>query len=165
MSTIIDKRIAVRVTNTAESPYLVKKHAQIAQFSVFTSEQSKHIKPVDMAILSNIPQGDLDLAPDLNEFLRMKKPEQQNNTSWFRKPEKPGEPEDHTPIQTRILKELIELKEKEKLNPPESIESRNKSLRPIDWIDSLLTETRNRHMKIFWSTIMTFSPDTEWILG
>ena len=58
MSTIIDKRIAVRVTNTTESPYLIKKHTQIAEFSVVTPEQSKHIKPVDMAILSMIPQDD-----------------------------------------------------------------------------------------------------------
>ena len=36
MSTIIDKRTAVRVTNTTESPYLIKKHTQIAEFSVFT---------------------------------------------------------------------------------------------------------------------------------
>ena len=52
MSTIIDKRIAVRVTNTTESPYLNKKHTEIAEFSVVTTEQSKHIKPVDMAILN-----------------------------------------------------------------------------------------------------------------
>ena len=50
-STIIDKRIAVRVTKTMESPYLVKKHTQIAEFSVVTPEQSKHIKPVDMKSL------------------------------------------------------------------------------------------------------------------
>ena len=51
MSTIIDKRIAVRVTNTTESPSLIKKHTQIAEFFVVTPEQSKHIKSVDMALL------------------------------------------------------------------------------------------------------------------
>ena len=61
MSTMIDKRIAVRVTNTKKSPYHVKKHTQIAEFSVVTPEQSKHLNPVDMAILSMIPQGDPDL--------------------------------------------------------------------------------------------------------
>ena len=109
MSTIIDKRIAVRVTNTTESPYLIKKHTQIAEFSVVTPEQSKHIKPVDMAILSMIPQGDPDLTAYLNELLRTNKPEQQNDTFWFPTPENPGKPEDHTPIQTRILKELNDL--------------------------------------------------------
>ena len=70
MSTIIDKRIAVRVTNTTESPYHIKKHTEIAEFSVVTPEQSKHIKPVDTAILSMIPQGDPDLTAYLNELLR-----------------------------------------------------------------------------------------------
>ena len=90
MSTIIGKRIAVRVTNTTESPYLIKKHTQIAQFSVVTPEQSKHIKPVDMAILSMIPQGDPDLTAYLNGLLRTNKPEQQNDTFWFPTPENPG---------------------------------------------------------------------------
>ena len=57
-STIIDKRIATRVTNTTESPYLIKKHTQIAEFSVVIPEQSKHIKPVVMAILSMILKDD-----------------------------------------------------------------------------------------------------------
>ena len=140
MSTKIDKRIAVRVTNTTESPYLIKKHTQIAEFSVVTPEQSKHIKPIDMAILSMIPQHDPDLTAYLNNLLRTKKPEQQDNTFWFPTPENPGKLEDHTPIQTRSLKELNEHKDKEKLNPQESTESRNKFLKRFDWTDTLLTE-------------------------
>ena len=140
MSTIIDKRKAVTVTKTTKSPYLIKKHTQIAEFSVVTPEQSKHIKPVDMAILSMIQQDDPDLTAYLNELLRTNKPEQQENTFWFPTSENPGKPEDHTPIQTRILNELNELKDKEKLNPQESIESLNKFLKRFDWTDTLLTE-------------------------
>ena len=124
VSIIFDKRIAVRVNNTTESPYLIKRHIQIAEFSVVTPEQPKHIKLVDMAILTIIPQGDPDLTANLIELLRTNKPEQQNNTFWFPIPEKFGKLEDHTPIQIRILKELIELKDKEKLNPQESSESK-----------------------------------------
>ena len=58
-----------------------------------------------MAVLSMIPQGDPDLTACLNELLRTNKPEQQNNTFWFTTPENPGKSENHTPIQTRILKE------------------------------------------------------------
>ena len=144
MSTIIDRRIAVGVTNTTESPHLIKKHTQIAEFSVVTPEQSKHIKPVDMAILNMISQDDLDLTAYLNELLRTNKPEQQDDTFWFPTPENPGKPEDHTPIQTRILKKLNELKDKEKLNPRESIESRNKFLKRFDWTDTFLTETEKQ---------------------
>ena len=147
MSIIIDKRIAVRVTNTTESPYHIKKHTQIAKFSVVTPEQSKHIKPVDKAILSMIPQGDPDLTAYLNEHLRTSKLEQQDNTFWFRTPESPGKPGDHTPIQTRILKELNELKDKEKLNPQESTEARNKFLKRFDWTNTLLTETEKQAME------------------
>ena len=139
MSTNIDKRIAVRVTNTTESPYLIKKHTQIAELSVVTPEQSNHKKPVEMAILSMIPQGDPDLTAYLNELLRTNKPEQQD-TFWFPTPENPGKPEDHNPTQTIILKELNEFKDKEKLNPQESTESRNQFLNRFDWTDTLLTE-------------------------
>ena len=144
MSTTIDKRKAVRVTNTTESPYLIKKHTQIAEFSVVTPEQPKHIKPVDMAILSMIPQCVPDLTANLTELLRTNKPEQQDNMFWFPTPEKLGKPEDHTPIQTRILKELNELKDKEKINPQESTESRNKFLKRFDWTNTLLTETEKQ---------------------
>ena len=61
MSTIYDRKIAVRVTNTTESPYTINKNTQIAEFSVVTPEQFKFIKPVDTAILSMIPEGDPDL--------------------------------------------------------------------------------------------------------
>ena len=144
MSTIIDKRIAVRVTNITESPYLIKKQTQIAEFSVVTPEQSKHIKPVDMAILSMIPQSDSDLTAYLNDLLRTNKPEQQDNTLWFPLPENSEKLEDHTPIQTRIFNELNELKDKEKFYPQESSESRNKFLKRIDWTNTLLTKTEKQ---------------------
>ena len=141
MSTIIDKRIAVRVTNTTESPYHIKKRTQIAEFSVVTPEQSKHIKPVDIAILSMIPRGDPDLTAYLNELLRTNKPEQQDSTFWFPTPKNPGKPEDHTPIKTRVLKELNQFKDKEKPNPQENAESRRKFFKRFDWTDTLLSET------------------------
>ena len=59
-------------------------------------------------------------------------------------PENPGKSEDHTPIQTRILKELNELKDKEKLNPQESTEARNKFFKRFDWTDILFTETEKQ---------------------
>ena len=144
MSTINDKRKELRVTNTTESPYLIKKHTQIANFSVVTPEQSKHSKPVDMAILSMIPQGDLDLTAYLNELLKTNKPEQQNDTFWFPTPENPGKLEDHTPIQTRILRELKELKDEENLNPQESIESRNNFLKRFDCNESVSLQKRKK---------------------
>ena len=114
MSTKVDRKVAVRVTNTTESLYTINKNTQIAEFSVVTPEQSRFIKPVDTAVLSMIPEGDPDLITYLTELLRTNKAEQQNNTFWFSTPEHPGNTDDHTPIQTRILKELRELQQKEK---------------------------------------------------
>ena len=64
-------------------------NTQIAEFPVVTPEQSKHIKPVDMTILSMIPLEDPDLAAYLNELLKMSRPEQLNYTFWFLTPENP----------------------------------------------------------------------------
>ena len=142
--TVIDRKIAVRVTNTTESPYTINKNTQIAEFSVVTPEQSKFIKPVDMAILSMIPEGDPDLITYLTELLRTNKPDQQTNTFWFTTPKNPGNTEQHTPIQTRILTELHELQRKEKLFPKDDIESRTEFLKRFDWTDTLLTETEKQ---------------------
>ena len=87
-----------------------------------------------------IPEGDPDVITYLTELLRTNKPDQQTNTFWFLTPENPGNTEDHTPIQTRILKELRELQRKEKLNRKDDIESRMEFLKRFDWTDTLPTE-------------------------
>ena len=144
MSTKIDREIAVRVTNTTESLYTINKNTQIAEFSLVTPEHSKFNKPVDTAILSIIPEGDPDLITYLAALLKTKKADQQNNTFWFPAPENPGNTEDHTPIQTRILKEVRELQQKEKLNPKQGIQSRMEILERFDWTNTLPTETEKQ---------------------
>ena len=144
MLTIIDRKIAVRVTNTTESPYTINKNTQVAEISVVTAEQSKFIKPVDTAILSMIPEGDPDLFTYLTELLRANKAGQQNNTFWFPTPKNPGNTEDHTPIQTRILTDLRELQRREKVNSKDDIESRTEFLKRFDWTDTLLTKTEKK---------------------
>ena len=143
----VDKIVAGRVTNTTKTPYLIKKNTQIAEISVAAPEQSMSTKPVDMAILSMIPQSDPDQTAYLNELRRKKKPELQNNTFLFLTPENPANFEDHTPIQTRTIKELIELKEKEKPNPQECTESRAKFFKPFDRTDRLQTETEKQALE------------------
>ena len=67
-----------------------------------------------------IPQGDNDLTAYFHEPLKTNEPEQQNKTLWFPTPENPGKPTDHTPIQTRTIKEVFYLTGKENINPKES---------------------------------------------
>ena len=87
-----------------------------------------------------IPEGDSDLITYLTELLRTNKPDQQTNTFWFPTPENPGNTDEHTPIHTRILKQLCELQQKEKLNPKDDNESRIEFLKRFDWTDTLLNE-------------------------
>ena len=102
--TIMDRKVAVRVTKTTESPYTINENTEIADFFVVTPEQYRFIKPVDTAIHRMIPEGDPDMITYLTEPLKTNKPARQNNTFWFPTPENPGNTEYHTPIQTRILK-------------------------------------------------------------
>ena len=147
ISTIFDRKTAVRVTKTTESPYKINKITQMADFFVVPPEQSKHIKPVDTAILSMNPKGDPDLTTYLTQLLRMKKLDQQNNTFGFSTPKNPGNIEDHIPIQTRILKELRELQQKERLNPKHDVESGMEFLKRFDWTDTLLTESEQQALE------------------
>ena len=86
ISTIIDKKTALRITNTTESPYLKKKKTQIAEISVVTPQQSKFIRPVSTAILSMVPEVDPNLTNYLSELLKTNKTEQPSNTFWFPTP-------------------------------------------------------------------------------
>ena len=83
----------------------------------------------------------------MTNLLRTKKPDQQNNTVWFPTPQNPGNTENLTPIQTRILKELGDLQQKEKLNQKDDIESRMQFLERFDWTETLLTETEKQAVK------------------
>ena len=76
ISTIIDIKEAVRVTNTTESPYTINKNTQTADFSLVTPEQSKFIKSVDMASLNMIAGWDPNLTTYSTKLLRTNKPEQ-----------------------------------------------------------------------------------------
>ena len=74
--TINDKKMAVRISSTTESPYLIKKNTQNAELSVVTPEQSKFIRPVETAILSMSPECRPNLTTYLSELLKKNKPEQ-----------------------------------------------------------------------------------------
>ena len=62
----------------------------------------------------------------------------------FPTPENFGKNENHTPIQTRILRKLYELKEEEKLNREDNKQSRMKLFENFDRTDTLLTKTEKQ---------------------
>ena len=131
-----DKKTAVRITNTTESPYSIKKYTKCRIFR----SHSNFIKPVDTAIPNMMPEGDPDLTIYLNELLKTNNPEQHNKILVF-DTQKIGQTEDHSPKQTRILREPRELKKKQKLNSKYNGELRMNFREGFDWID---TSQRNR---------------------
>ena len=94
MLTMIDKKVAVTLPSTTDSPSLIKKSKQFAEFFVVTPEHSKLIKPVDMATLSMVPEDDSDLSSYLKDLQSTKKPEEHSKTFWFPMFENPGRTED-----------------------------------------------------------------------
>ena len=73
-----------------------------------------------------------------SSLIKSAKTEEDKENYWFPTPEDPGDPQLHTPIQQRILKELHSLQELEKLNPQGNPESRQQFLANFDRTDSSL---------------------------
>ena len=74
-------------------------------------------------------------------------PSSSTKFSLFSTPESLGKLDHHTPIEKRILGKLFELKEIEKLNPQDNLESRYKFHEIIDWTDTLLTDDKKRDIE------------------
>ena len=69
----------------------------------------------------------------VNELMKSNETEQSDENLWFPTPENPGNEEEHTPIQRRILKEIRELIKKEELDPRKDQESRKNFLDMFQW--------------------------------
>ena len=129
----------VQISNFLDHPYTLKKGTHMANFSILTPEQTKHLRPVNPTSVRHLLNNNHDDAIHyLNSLLKTSKPDEVNETYWFPTPQNPGNEQEHTPIQKRILNELRELGQLEKLNPLENIDSRNQFLSNFDWTDSTL---------------------------
>ena len=85
------------------------------------------IRPVDIAALNILREHD-NVITYINALMQVERPEDNEENVWFPTPENPGNEQEHSPIQKRILKELRELVELEKFDPSENEESQNKLL-------------------------------------
>ena len=131
----------VQISNVLDHPYTLKKGTHMANFSILTPEQTKHIRPVNPTSVRHLLNNNHDDAIHyIISLLKTSKPDEVNETYWFPTPQNPGNEQEHTPIQTRILNELRELEQLEKLNPLENIDSRNQFLSIFDWTDSTLRQ-------------------------
>ena len=129
----------VQISNFLDHPCTLKKGTHIANFSILTPEQTKHIRPVNPTSVRHLLNNNHDDAIHyIKSLLKKSKTNEVNETYWFPTPQNPGNEKEHTPIQTRILNELRELEQLEKSNPLENTVSRNQFLSNFDWTDSTL---------------------------
>ena len=99
----------------------------------------KYVKPINPVTTWHLLQANPENAAYYaSSLITSTKPEDVEENNWFPTPEDPEDPQHHTPIQKRILSELINLQELEKLNPQDDPESRRQFLSNFDWADSML---------------------------
>ena len=140
--TLTNGQVFVHLNNFTDSPYTLKRGTQVATFTVLTPEQMKYVKPIDPVTTWHLLQANPENAAHYaSSLIKSTKPEDFKENYWFPTPEDPGDPQHHTPIQKRILSELINLRELEKLNPQDDTESRRQFLSNFDWTDSMLQPT------------------------
>ena len=152
ISTARGKKTAIKVANTTDFPYTIAADTKIAELQILKPEETKMIRPVDIAALNLLTEHD-DVVTYINALMQVERPDDNEETFWFPTPENPGIEPEHSPIQRRILKELRELAELEKLDPTENEQSRTKFLSMFKWTDSLITEKDRENLE---ATIVEF---------
>ena len=137
-TTARDKKVAIKLANTTDFPYTIATDTKIAELQILKPEDTKMIRPVDIAAHNLLTQHD-DVVPYINALMQVERPQDNEEKFWYPTPENPGNELEHSPIQKRILTELRELAELEKRDQSESEESRNKFFSLFKWTDSLIT--------------------------
>ena len=132
LATAHNKRLNIRIANLTDFPHTIKNHTKLAELQILKPEDTKQIRPVDAAALKLLEDPD-DTHMYVNELMKSKESEQNDENFWFPTPENPGNEDEHTPIQRRILKEIRELIQKEQLDPTKDQESRKKFLDMFSW--------------------------------
>ena len=128
ITTARDKKVAIKIANTTDFPYTIATDTKIAELQILILEETKMIRPVDIAALNLLTEQDV-VVTYINALMQVERPEDNEEKFWFlTNPRNPGNEPEHSPIQKRTLKELRELAELEKLDPNENEESRNNSL-------------------------------------
>ena len=128
---------------TPEQLYRQSVHRQkgyaSSQFQCPDARTDKKVKPIDPVTTWHILQENKENAAYYaSSLIKCTKPEGLKEHYWLPTPEDPGDPQHHTPIQKRILSELINLQKIEKLNPQDDLESRRQFLTNFDWTDFML---------------------------
>ena len=108
--TLTNGQVSIHLNTFTDSPYTLPRGTQVANFTVLTPEQMKHVKPLDPVTTWHLLQAyPENVGYYASSLIKSTKPEDDKENYWFPTPKDPGDPQHHTPIQKRILSELINL--------------------------------------------------------
>ena len=94
----------VQISNFLDHPHTLKKGAHIANFSILTPEETKHIRPVNHTSVRHLLNNNHDDAIHyINSLLKTSRADEVNETYRFPTPENPGNEREHTPIQRHVF--------------------------------------------------------------
>ena len=148
ISTAAGRKLDIRLTNTAHTPYTIKKNTTVAEFKIMSPEDAKELKRLNTAALQVLTEDDSeDAVIYINELLNTADSPSPNQNFWFPTPDNTGDPTTHTPIQSRILREIQELEEIQKLDPTAGPEDREAFLKHFNWKDSQFTPEDQRYIE------------------
>ena len=127
--TLNERTTRIHVNNFTDQPYKLKKEMHIANFSVMTPEQMKHVRPIDpVSTWHLLNENEEDAIHYISSLLKANRIKDRYEKNWFPTPENTGDEASHTSIQKRILRNLRNLQDAESLNPQKTEESRQKFL-------------------------------------
>ena len=128
-------------------------------------EEAKELKPLNTAALKVLTEDDSeDAIVYINELLKTSDKASNNQNFWFPTPNDPGDPNTHTPIQSRKLREIKEQEETQKLNPTNSDEEREAFSKTSNGMTHNCQRTTKKTSKKYSSNLTTFLPGIDWTL-
>ena len=145
-ATAHNKRINLRIANLTDFLHTMKNHTKLAELQILKPEDTKQIRLIDVATLTTLQDPD-DTHMYIMELKKSTNNEQNDENLWFPTPENPGNEDEHTPIQRRILKEIRELIKKEQLDPTKDPESRKEFLDMFKWEGSQIDGNNKKQLE------------------
>ena len=82
LATTHNKRINVRVANLTDFPHTIKNHTKMAELQILKPEDTKQIRPIDVATLTTLQDPD-DAHMYVNELMKSTNNEQNDENLWF----------------------------------------------------------------------------------
>ena len=100
ISTAVNRKLDIRVTNNAHTPYTTKKNTTVAEFKIMSREEAKELTPLHTAAAKVLTEEySVNAIIYINELLKTSDSPSPNKNFWFprKEPDNQGGPTTHHP--------------------------------------------------------------------